>query len=173
MASSTSFTTFPPPPTRSLHVGQVDRLTFFGPADTLIRAFFVDCRRGSPTLHQRVDLTLHPDPRFHLVIERGIGHLLYNKSSVTVRNETLWYAALDNPDYDLSNDSMNFRVDDDPANWPVVDVNDLPLPDAVLQYVLSTQQRALIEQGEFSERAARVMLGGARSVVSARDTSIG
>ncbi len=127
-----------------LHVGQDDRLTFFGDPQKTIYASFIDCRKESPTLHRRIDISFNPDPTKHLHIERGIAYRTYNKKHVTVRVENLWYISDTNPNYDLSNDNISFRGDDDPKHFPAVEVNTHPAPAEVLQFVLSQQQKALL-----------------------------
>ncbi len=151
----------------SIHIGQVDRLTFFGDPNTLIQGSFIDCRDGSPTLHRRVDISFNADPNRHLFIDRGIGHILYHKTNITVRVEVLWYMSLCNPDYDFANDSINFRGDELPDRLPIVKVNDLPLPDDALQYVLTKQQQAVLSGGA-TPPATRVALQGTMRTISGK-----
>ncbi|MFC4161888.1 hypothetical protein [Chitinimonas lacunae] len=73
----------------SLHAGQIERLTFFGPAGQLIRGDFIDCRRDSPTRHQRISLVFEPSTQRKLVIERGIAYLFSNMGNIVVRNEPI------------------------------------------------------------------------------------
>ena len=142
-----------------LHVGQDDRLTFFGPPDRLLYASFIDCREGSETLHRRIDTAFRPDPRHHLHIERGIAYKIENKRHIAVRVENLWFVSADNPAYNLANDTINFRGDEAPDKLPVVQVNELPLPMDAMEYVLSQQQDAL-SKGALRDLAATASLGG-------------
>jgi len=73
--------------------------------------------------------------------------------------ENTWFMANNNPDYDIANDSINFRGDDSPNDFPVVAVNDLPLPPEVQQYVIASQQRA-IEAGTYNNFTNRVVIAG-------------
>jgi hypothetical protein len=152
------FTSDEPTDWFDLHVGQIDRLTFFGPPDKLLYGSFVDCREGSKTLHKRVDITFAPDPTRHLFIERGIGYRIANRKYVTVRMENLWFADADNPHYDMFNDDIVF-FDDVPDKLPVVKVNDNPVPAEAMQYVLARQQ-AELGQGAFRTVSSRIYVGG-------------
>jgi len=150
-----------------VHIGQVDRLTFFGSAETKIKGYFLDCRKGSKTLHQKEEMDFIPDPRKHLFIDRGIGHVFSGLVNVTVRVESIWYMSDNNPDYDLANDTLTFRVDEDPSKYPVVEVNDLPVPDEVLQYVLS-QQQAAFASGQKKGFKTRTSIDGQVKYVKAQ-----
>jgi hypothetical protein len=143
-----------------LHVGQVDRLTFLGNPTNVIYGSFIDCRSGSPTLHHRVDIRFHPDPTRQLFIDRGIAHHFAGMKNITVRVENLWFMSESNPDYDLSNDVITFRGDMDPKDFPVVTVNDLPVPEAVLKYVVKQQQGAISTRSFYQQGISnRIKLG--------------
>jgi len=112
-----------------LHVGQIDRLTFFGALDKTIFASFIDCRKDSPTQHRRLDISFNPDPMFNLHIDRGIAYKISNKKHITIRVENIWYMSEKTPDYDFTNDNIVFRGDEAPKTFPTVRVNELPMPD--------------------------------------------
>ena len=57
-----------------LHRGLEDHLTFLGPTSTQAQGFFVDCRRGSPTLHRRMTINFTPSSRQTLIIPCGVAH---------------------------------------------------------------------------------------------------
>lgn len=143
----------------AVHLGQIDKLTFFGDPSKNIRGAFIDCRKNSPTLHKRVDISFTPDPTKHIYIDRGIGHLFYHKTGVTIRVETLLYVSENNPDFNFVNDSINFRGDELIANLPVFQINELPLPSEVSEYILVQQQKSIIEGG-FKQIASDIRLQG-------------
>ncbi len=142
-----------------VHIGQIDRITFLGDLDNTIRGTFLDCRFNSPTLHQKIELTFKPDPTKHLYISPGIAHAFSGLKNITVRNESIWFMAENNPDYDLANDTFTFRIDEDPSNFPCLVINRLPIPDEVLHYILSEQQQA-IREGRHRSFSTRTLIGG-------------
>ena len=80
-----------------LHIGQVDRLTFFGNQKTSIHGMFIDCRKESETLHKKIEMDFNPDPTKHLYIDRGIAHAISGLENVTVRVESIWFISDNNP----------------------------------------------------------------------------
>jgi len=127
----------------SLQIGQVDRYTFIGKESDVIKAEFVDCREDSPTLHQKVIMEFTPDPRKHLVIERGIAKKFTGFSNTIIRSEPILYAPLQNKDngFNIGNDRIIVPVS---ANeFPVVSINKLPLPKEALQFILKKEQETI------------------------------
>lgn len=124
-----------------IHIGQIDRLTFFGNSNQVITGHFIDCRRGSPTLHHKVELNFLPTPTRKLIIDRGIAHTFVNIESVVTRDEPIWLLTEHNPAYNLGNDVLNFSYDASPEDFPTVEVNTLPIPDVCYDYVLANQHQ--------------------------------
>lgn len=67
--------------------------------------------------------------------------------------------AENNEDYDLVNDHLSFRIDENPSNYPKLTINTLPVPDEVLRYVLTEQQKAILE-GRTKGFSMRTLLRG-------------
>jgi dTDP-4-dehydrorhamnose 3,5-epimerase-like enzyme len=142
-----------------VHTGQRDQLTFFGDPRARIHGTFLDCRKDSPTLHRKQKLSFKPDPTKHLFIDRGIAHAFSFPRNITVRVEPIWFMAENNEDYDLVNDHLSFRIDENPSNYPKLTINTLPVPDEVLRYVLTEQQKAILE-GRTKGFSMRTLLRG-------------
>ncbi|MBB3908360.1 dTDP-4-dehydrorhamnose 3,5-epimerase [Anoxybacillus sp. UARK-01] len=134
-----------------IQVGQIDRFTFFGDPNQEITGLFVDCRKGSPTLHKKVELKFKPDPTKHLYIERGIAKLFTNIKNITVRSEPIWFSTNVNTEYSIGNDRLIVPSDTELENFPIVQINELPLPNRTLQVILQREQRILREGGEYKQ----------------------
>jgi len=91
--------------------------------------------------------------------DRGVAHNFVGVKNVTIRVENIWYMSEENLDYELANDSINFRADEDPNNFPTVRINDLPVPEEAFRYILAEQQRA-IRDDRFGSFSTRGVLGG-------------
>jgi dTDP-4-dehydrorhamnose 3,5-epimerase len=157
-----------------LHIGQVDRLTFFGSPNTKIHGYFIDCRKKSEKAdHKKYEMDFNPDPTRHLFIERGIAHTFDGLENVTVRVESIWYMSQDNPDYELANDTLVFRIDEEESKYPSVTINELPIPDEVLQYVLNRQQNGVKEGTITNKLITRTSLNGEqkRIVLTPKDSA--
>ncbi|WP_266171130.1 hypothetical protein [Dyella subtropica] len=129
-----------------IHIGQIDRLTFFGQAGQRIHGSFIDCRIGSPTLHRKVSLVFEPSPLRKLVIDRGIAHTFSHIEHVVTRDEPLWLLTEHNPAYSFGNDLLNFPLDVSGEAIPIVPVNHLPIPDCCYKYVLERQHQTYLKQ---------------------------
>lgn len=70
----------------SIHLGQEDRLTFLGSKDQLIELTLVDCREGSPTLHNKVIIHFNPSPLRCLIIPPGVAHAFKNLENIYTIN---------------------------------------------------------------------------------------
>lgn len=117
--------------TYGIHVGQDDRLTFMGPKNAAINGFFVDCRAGSPTLHNRVNITFAPSMARRLVIPRGVAHTFDGLQYIVTRDEPVWHSAFDNPDWNIDNDLVSIDRDTSIDDFPVIRANEYRLPDAL------------------------------------------
>lgn len=126
-----------------LHVGQEDRFTFIGDPNREITGHFVDCRKGSASLHARVTMNFAPDPRQVLHIPQGVAAWFGGLMHVTVRSEPIWFAPSKKTPYEVGNDQIRIADSTDTSEFPEISVNDLPLPDQVLQLICKRQQKML------------------------------
>ncbi|KPC98090.1 hypothetical protein LR69_03713 [Geobacillus sp. BCO2] len=149
----------------TIQVGQIDRFTFFGDPEQEITGLFVDCRKGSPTLHKKVELKFKPDPRKHLYIERGIAKMFTNMKNITVRSEPIWFSTNVNTEYNIGNDRLIVPRDTELENFPIVQINELPLPNRALQVILEREQQILRENKEY-QQSFDLYMGGSRSRVT-------
>jgi hypothetical protein len=129
-----------------IHVGQEDRFTFIGAIGRSISARFVDCRKGSPTAHQLVAMDFAPDPRRALHIPAGVAVFLENMRHVTIRSEPILFAPARETYYAPGNDTIIVGTGTDPAAFPLLSVNDLPLPGEVLQ-IINRRQQSMLKSG--------------------------
>ncbi|WP_331734438.1 MULTISPECIES: hypothetical protein [unclassified Streptomyces] len=135
-----------------IHVAQVDRLTFFGNPDKKVTGHFVDCREGSPTLHRKVTLELRPDPTVLVHIDRGVAHTFDGLENITTRDEPVWYLSADNPHYNIANDVVNIDRSEPLENFPVVRVNEYPIPRQAYEFMLKVQHVTLMEMRRYPSR---------------------
>lgn len=138
-----------------LHIGQIDRFTFIGNENQTITAEFIDCRENSPTLHQKLTMEFTPDPRKHLVIERGIAKRFLGLKNTTIRSEPILFATNENNGYIVGNDRLIFSEKTNAKEFPKVNINKLPLPKEALQFLLKKEQEVLKtgEKPPFSYKA--------------------
>lgn len=112
-----------------LHVGHLNRFTFFGDPKQEITAEFVDCRKGSPSLHELVRLDFTPDPRKVLHVAQGIAMKFSGMRDILVRSEPVWFAPSSaTTSYNVGNDQTFVPGETPASRFPEVSVNDLPLP---------------------------------------------
>jgi dTDP-4-dehydrorhamnose 3,5-epimerase-like enzyme len=137
-----------------LHRGLEDRLTFFGPPNKPAVGYFVDCRRGSPTLHCRIRVEFSPSSQQTLAIPPGVGHGFSGLEGVYTLNS--FRAYLPPPEHLLTaqnpwatgSDIYNFPYDTDDASLPVIDTNPYPAS-PVFYEVLSKLQKATLGSLEY------------------------
>lgn len=130
--------------TYGIHVGQDDRLTFMGNNGKRIQADFVDCRRGSPTLHHKVSIRFAPTLERRLIIPRGVAHTFDDLEYIVTRDEPVWYSDKDNPDWNIDNDLISVMRESDLASFPIVRANEFRLPDEA-HLLLSRISQTLLE----------------------------
>ncbi len=130
--------------TFGIHVGQDDRLTFMGGNGRPIVAECIDCREGSPTLHQHLRFSFMPRPDRKLIIPRGVAHTFDNLEFVVTRDEPVWHSDWNNPDWNVDNDLVSIPRKAPPSQWPVVRPNRFLLPDDV-HCLLSRMSQTLLE----------------------------
>jgi len=106
-----------------IHLGQVDVLTFLATDGRIMKGHFVDCRKGSSTLHHGVSLAFGGDPDRALVIDRGIAHIFDNLTGMVTLNQMRLFLDVKNPDFDPNIDVLNVPRDTPPAEFPEVQVN--------------------------------------------------
>ncbi|MBV1855644.1 hypothetical protein [Catellatospora tritici] len=110
--------------TYGIHVGQDDRLTFFGEGQ-LVSVHLIDCREHSAHLGEEITIEVAVSPHRVLIIPMGVAHTLDGLGGVVTRDEPVWYADR-NPDWNPDNDLVSFsRVE---TSAPVVQVNRHRLP---------------------------------------------
>jgi dTDP-4-dehydrorhamnose 3,5-epimerase-like enzyme len=136
--------------TSGIHIGQDDRLTFFGDPDRIIDGYFTDCRAGSPTLHKHVHARFHASAFRRLIIERGIAHTFDGLAGIVTRDEPVWYSSENNPHWNVNNDLVSVLRDAEAP--PVVEVNQHRLPDSLHEYMTRLSQAVLGEPRAYSTR---------------------
>ncbi|OBX18614.1 hypothetical protein A9995_11705 [Erythrobacter sp. QSSC1-22B] len=121
-----------------IHLGQDDHLTFLGSDDASVEVQFVDCRRGSATLHAQVALRFSPCAHRTLVIPRGVAHRFTGLENVVTLNQGVAY--LDrNGDYEPATDVIDWPVGR--SDYPVLAVNDEPAGEEYYDALVAGQQR--------------------------------
>lgn len=137
-----------------IHLGQEDRLTFLGAANQVITAYFIDCRRGSPTLHQRIKLEFHPNSGRTLCIPPGVAHAFDGLETVfTINNYRLFLPdpeewAAGNTDWNLENDVINIPMDITDADLPILRPNEHEASELFYQ-IIASHQRATIPEIQY------------------------
>jgi len=150
-----------------VHRGHTTRYTFLGDPAQEITATFVDCRRGSPSLHSSVTLEFTPDPRRVLNIPQGVAMRFTGLMNVTLRSEPIWFAPAKDNGYQVGNDQVRVAPGTPFDRFPVLSVNDLPLPGEVLQIILARQQQ-MLRDGAGYDVAYEVAVDGALHEVTSR-----
>ncbi|MEY9470855.1 dTDP-4-dehydrorhamnose 3,5-epimerase-like enzyme [Bradyrhizobium yuanmingense] len=126
-----------------IHLGQRDRLVFVGAENKEAFVEFVDCRRGSPTLHESIKVSFRPDPLRTLVIPNGVAHRFERMEGIFTLNQGEIF--LDEAgEYEPGNDVIDWPLSHRP--FPVLSPNSIPASPAF--YVdLMTSQNALRAEG--------------------------
>jgi dTDP-4-dehydrorhamnose 3,5-epimerase-like enzyme len=136
-----------------IHLGQADFLTFLGSKDHVITGYFIDCRRGSPTLHQKVKMQWHPTSDLSLYIPNGVAHAFDGLEKIfTLNNYRLF---LPDPERWASGDT-EWNIESDVINLPMGILDkDLPTLDAneheaseVFYQLIAERQRTSISKLE-------------------------
>jgi hypothetical protein len=130
--------------TYGIHVGQDDRLTFMGPQNVMIEGSFVDCRAGSSTLKNCVNISFAPSMARRLVIPRGVAHTFDGLQHVVTRDEPIWHSDFNNPDWNIDNDLISVNRDTAIHDFPIVRANRYRLPDE-LHVFQSRLSQSLLE----------------------------
>jgi len=110
-----------------VHLGQEDRLVFLGPEANTVTGYFIDCRLGSPTLHERLVLEFKPDPSRMLCVPPGVAHTFDTFGVFSLNHYRLH---LPDPEKWLSGESA-WTIEGDIVNVPMgLRDDDLPIFDA-------------------------------------------
>jgi dTDP-4-dehydrorhamnose 3,5-epimerase-like enzyme len=156
--------------TYGIHVGQDDRLTFMGDNGKRIKGYFVDCRKGSATLHRKVMFDFAPSLKRRLIIPRGVAHTFDNLEYIVTRDEPVWYSDEDNQDWNIDNDLISVPRDTEPTLFPVVHANKHHLPDEAHQF-LSRLSQSLLEKPKSYLARYLLNVGGKEKYVMFEPTS--
>lgn len=112
-----------------IHVGQTDVLTFLACDGRVMRGHFVDCRKGSPTLHREAHLEFKGDPEKSLIIDRGIAHIFDHLDGMITLNQLRTYVDYKaNPDLNPTFDVINVPRGAALSDFPAVQVNRFMAP---------------------------------------------
>lgn len=155
--------------TYGIHIGQDDRLTFFGDNGKNIIAEFVDCREDSSLLHQHVKISFSPSPYRKLIIPRGVAHTFDNLEHIVTRDEPVWHADINNPHWNFDNDLVSVDREDNIQDFPVVKVNRFRLPDEAHRLQSRLSQKLLEKPSAYLARY-RMKIGGVEQYISFEPT---
>lgn len=136
--------------TFGIHVGQDDRLTFFGPSDSMITGHFIDCRAETPTPHLAASYTFHASARRRLVIPRGVAHTFDGLAGIVTRDEPVWYSGQNNPHWNVNNDLISILRT--ASDFPTVPTNEFKLPENLHVYMTRLSQAVLDNPRAYSTR---------------------
>ncbi|WP_331734446.1 MULTISPECIES: hypothetical protein [unclassified Streptomyces] len=147
-----------------IHIGQDDRLTFFGEGQRII-VHLIDCREDSPQLGDEITIEMAVSPYRVLIIPKGVAHTLDGLGGVVTRDEPVWYAD-QNPDWEPDNDLISFLRTSRTA--PVVRTNrhELPVAAHLLLSRMSQQTNSQV-RGAYGARY-RVSIGGSTTYATIR-----
>lgn len=145
--------------TYGIHVGQDDRLTFMGGTGCDIVGSFVDCRKGSPTLHCAVSVRFAAGLHRRLIIPRGVAHTFDGLAHVVTRDEPVWYAHENNPDWNIDNDLISVPRETALPHFPSVFPNPHLLPDQA-HVLMSRLSQSLLETPRAYMSRYRMKIGG-------------
>lgn len=150
--------------TYGIHVGQDDRLTFFGDGQR-ITVHLIDCREDSRSLGEEITIEMAVSPHRVLIIPKGVAHTLDGLGGVVTRDEPVWYAD-QNPDWEPDNDLVSFLRTARKA--PVVRTNrhELPVSAHLLLSRMSQRTNSQV-RGAYASRF-RVSIGGRTTYATIR-----
>lgn len=126
-----------------LHQGQEDHLIFLGDPQKVIRAEFVDCRAGSPTLHKKVQMQFTPSSSQKLIIPPGVAHAFwgledvftFNRARLFLDTQATYIPAYDTHDWPIT-----------ATDYPTMQCNMLPAQDDYYEYVKERQEKAFSKE---------------------------
>lgn len=130
-----------------IHIGQEDRLTFLGSSNQLIKARFIDCRKDSPTLHNKIEIEFCPSSSRMLCIPTGVAHTFQNLENIfTINSYNLF---LPNPEdwasgkskWSIESDVLNVPLDAVKEDLPVVEENRKKASDVFYRLIGDNQSK--------------------------------
>lgn len=137
----------------ALHLGQYDRLSFYGKADAEpVAVHLYDCRENSPEYDRKLEIDVPADGSCVLAIPPGYAHWFERLGSVTTRND---YSVLVPEDasspWNPLEDNATFPVEDMHRSRPKTIANTIELPTSaqflVSKAVSSSWRGGATEQG--------------------------
>lgn len=149
--------------TYGIHVGQDDRLTFFGSGKEVITGHFVDCRDGSPTLHKAISSRFNASELRRLVIPRGVAHTFDGLAGIVTRDEPVWYSGDANPHWNVNNDLISILRS--ASEFPTVPVNEYKLSEELHAYMTRLSQAVLDQPRAYSTRFSLNIAGEEKYVM--------
>lgn len=158
--------------TFGIHLGQMDRLTFFSRRSRQLKAFFVDCRPNSPSFGRRLSIKFSAALRRRLVIPCGVAHSFENLESVVTKNDLSLFVADESSGWSIANDDIVFPwTRKGLLKAPQVMPNPFPL--SMLASLMFYRLQAQLLRGgqkEFGEELVLRIDGADRRVVVGRST---
>jgi len=121
-----------------IHIGGVDHLTFIGPTTLQASIELVDCRRGSPSLHNSVKFSFSPNPLRTLVIPQGVAHRFEHMEGIYTINQPLTYLPAEGVNYQPGNDVLDWPIDKRP--FPILEIYTAPADVSYYRALVSAQQ---------------------------------
>lgn len=156
--------------TYGIHVGQEDRLTFFGDVEGKITGYFVDCRADSPARRTKVLIEFSPSLARRLIVPQGVAHTFDGLEFVVTRDEPIWYMDEGNPDYNIDNDLVSVPREAPLEDFPLVRVNQRRLSDEGHRLFSRFQQRVLNSPVGYSQREKVTVAGESRYILLSHKT---
>jgi dTDP-4-dehydrorhamnose 3,5-epimerase-like enzyme len=154
--------------TLGIHIGQDDRLTFFGSPEQLITGHFVDCRAVTSTPHLSVSYTFHASARRRLVIPRGVAHTFDGLAGIVTRDEPVWYSGENNPHWNVNNDLISILRT--ATDFPTVPTNEFKLSEDLHVYMTRLSQSVLDDPRAYSTRF-KLSIDGEEKYVMFQETT--
>lgn len=114
----------------ALHLGQFDRLSFFGEKGSgPVTVHLYDCRADSPEYDRKIEVKVPTDGSLILAIPPGFGHWFEDLGNVTTRNDySILAPTKDAEKWDALNDNATYLVDVMHRKRPSVIANTVELP---------------------------------------------
>ncbi|WP_428241169.1 dTDP-4-dehydrorhamnose 3,5-epimerase family protein [Gynuella sp.] len=135
-----------------MHKGQEDHLTFLGD-NKIIKAFFVDCREGSETLHKKIQIDIPASPDHELIIPPGVAHAFNGLEGVYTFNRPVIYLN-QHEHYVPAHDTHEWSIHE--KNPPVIKPNIIPA-DHDFYIALAQRQSDELEQSSSSLGAPKAI----------------
>jgi dTDP-4-dehydrorhamnose 3,5-epimerase-like enzyme len=131
-----------------VHLGQTDRLVFIGPSRNEIKAYFIDCRAGSPTYKTRLDACFRPSSTQLLSIPPGVAHTFDTKAistlnlfSMMLPDPVAWLSGTSQ--WTVRGDIVNLPMDVMDDSIPALKQNTQPASETFFKMIAAEQKAAL------------------------------